>query len=63
MTIQKFLAQQKAVCEQKAIQIARLELSIWDSNHEQQLKSYFKFSGKAIQKRKAELFALTNSKS
>lgn len=45
----------KAKAEAKAKQMRALELSIWDANHESELKAHFGFTGKTLAARKTSL--------
>ena len=55
MTVQQFMEQAKTNAKAKAIQMAKLELSIWDANHELQLKQFHGFTETTLQKRKQQL--------
>lgn len=55
MDINQFLQQMKAKAEHKAKQMAALELSVWNSDHESQLKQNFGFTDKTLAIRKKEL--------
>lgn len=50
-----FLQQTKANGEAKSKQMAGIELSVWDNQHEHELKEHFGFNDKSLQKRKTEL--------
>jgi hypothetical protein len=53
--VQEFLAKAQENAKNKAVEMAKLELSIWDKNHETELKSQFGFSEIKIRNRKKEL--------
>jgi hypothetical protein len=53
--VQQFLAKQKQIAENKAIEMAKLELSVWNQNHESELKSSFGFTDKTLAQRKKQL--------
>ena len=50
-----FMAQMKAKCETKAVEMAQLELSSWNEQTEAQNKKYFGYTDKSLAKRKKEL--------
>jgi len=53
--VEQFLAKQKQIAENKAIEMAKLELSVWNQNHELELKSNFGFTDKTLAQRKKQL--------
>ena len=55
MNTSEFLQAMKAKAEQKAKQMAELELSVWDSKHESELINNFGFSKASLANRKLEL--------
>jgi hypothetical protein len=56
--VQTFLDQAKKKAETKAAEMAKLELSVWNSNHTSELKNHFGFSDKALAERKTNLLKL-----
>jgi hypothetical protein len=55
MNTENFLLKMKIKAEAKAREMAALELSIWDRNHEKELKTNFGFTDKQLIERKQEL--------
>jgi hypothetical protein len=53
--VEQFLAKQKQIAENKAVEMAKLELSVWNQNHESELKVNFGFTDKALAQRKKQL--------
>lgn len=51
----------KAKCQDKARELAALELSVWDANHEQQLIRHFGYTPKSVATRKRELISNSNN--
>lgn len=62
MTTSLFLQQMKNKAEAKAKQMAALELSVWDENHERELKQYFGFTDAKLTQRKKQLKKAANAK-
>jgi hypothetical protein len=52
---QDFWVRMKLKCEAKAKGMAKMEFSVWDSNHEDQLKKHFGYNDKRLLERKEEL--------
>lgn len=55
MDINNFLQSVKKKCESKAVELANIELSIWGSTHEKELKNNFRFTDKDLKDRKESL--------
>lgn len=55
MSVKTFLEQMKSKCESKAVDMARLELTVWDTSHETELKNNFGFTDTKLAARKKEL--------
>ena len=55
MSVKDFLAQAKANAITKGKEMAKIELSVWDSNHEAQLKQFHGFTDTTLAKRKSKL--------
>lgn len=55
MDLLKAMAQIKKKCEETAIKMAKIELSIWDDAHKKGLKESFGFTDKTLKKRKQQL--------
>jgi hypothetical protein len=53
-----FLESIKKRCESKAKEMAALELSVWDSTHDKELKTHFGFTDKSLSDRKSKLNSL-----
>lgn len=62
MTTSLFLQQMKNKAEAKAKQMAALELSVWDNNHENELKQHFGFTDAKLIQRKKQLKKAANAK-
>jgi hypothetical protein len=60
-TLTDFMAIAKAKAEKKAKEMAAIELSCWNNNHESELKEWFGFTDKLLLDRKEELSTLVNS--
>jgi hypothetical protein len=58
MNVNDFLNSMKVKCEAKAKEMATLELSVWDSTHEKELKTHFGFTDKKLSQRKSKLNSL-----
>ena len=54
-TVEQFLAKQKQIAENKATEMAKLGLSVWNQNHESELKANFGFTDKTLAQRKKQL--------
>lgn len=57
MSVQDFLQQVKLNAEKKAKEMAALELSVWNEEHEKGLVENFGFTAKQAKERKTELQA------
>lgn len=53
--VANFLEQMKINAQDKAKQMAKLELSVWDDKHEADLKADFGFDDQTVADRKKEL--------
>ncbi len=56
-----FLEEMKVKAEAKAVQMAKLELSVWNDGHEQELKQHFGFNDKSLAARKRQLTKMQQS--
>lgn len=59
-TVEIFLAETKAKCEATAKRMAKLELSVWDNQHETDLVSDFGFTKKTVSERKNQLLDIAS---
>lgn len=55
MNTNDFLQTIKKKCEAKNKEMAALELSVWDTNHEKELKEIFGFNDAKLKARKKDL--------
>jgi hypothetical protein len=55
MDLATFLAETKKKCEATARKMNKIELSIWDAQHEKELKENYGFTDKSLKARKQQL--------
>ena len=58
--VQEFLAKAKANAQNKAIEMAKIELSVWDKNHESELIQNHGFTQSSLMSRKKQLNLIAN---
>ncbi len=58
--IQEFLAKAQENAKSKAVDMAKLELSVWDKKHETELSENFGFNQAKLNARKKQLTYIVN---
>lgn len=58
--VQEFLAKAKENAQNKAIEMAKIELSVWDKNHETELIQNHGFTQSSLISRKKHLNSIAN---